>query len=34
MAEAMAVEMSRNLAVDDGTLGGVGGGAAIPMETS
>ena len=31
MAEAMAVEMSRNLAVDDGTLGGVGGGAAIPM---
>lgn len=31
MAELMAVEMSRNLADDDGTLGGVGGGATIPM---
>ncbi|MCC6472170.1 MAG: hypothetical protein IT514_00350 [Burkholderiales bacterium] len=31
MAELMAVEMSRNLAADDGTLGGVGGGATIPM---
>ena len=31
MAELMAVEMSRNLADDDGTLGGVGGSATIPM---
>jgi glutaconate CoA-transferase subunit B len=31
MAEMMAVEMSRNLAADDGTLGGVGAGASIPM---
>lgn len=31
MAEMMAVEMSRNLADDDGTFGGVGAGASIPM---
>jgi glutaconate CoA-transferase subunit B len=31
MAEMMAVEMARNLAVDDGTFGGVGAGASIPM---
>lgn len=31
MAELMAVEMSRNLADDDGCLGGVGAAATIPM---
>jgi glutaconate CoA-transferase subunit B len=31
MAEMMAVEMSRNLAADDGTFGGVGAGATIPI---